>query len=178
MSSSPLLAITARPVLAESDRAWIESIRREHDPQSARIGLHVTLAFPARVELGFGLSELASAAQVSPRFECAFDRFEPVREPGTSGGHVFWLPELGRKEFEALHDRFYRGAFRAHLRAEPPYVPHVTVAAKTEFADCVELARELMAMRPRVRGHVEELELLDVGPDRIELLARVPLAPA
>lgn len=178
MSVLTRFAILARPVFAEEDRAWIESLRAAHDPQAARIGLHVTLAFPAQLTAELARQELDAAARTLAPFACAFVRFEAVREAGTSGGHVYFVPDTGRAEFEGLHARFYRGVFRSHLRNEPPYVPHITVAAHPQFERCVELTRELGATNRIVRGRAEELELVQVDDAPIRTIARAALSAA
>lgn len=175
MSALPWFAVVARPALAEPDRAWIESIRARHDPQAARIGLHVTLAFPAPLAPTAARDVLAEAAGVQAPFACAFDAVLAVREPGADRGHVYFVPNAGRAEFARLHDALYRGAFRPHFRADLPYVPHVTLAAVDGFARCTELAEQLARERRVVRGVVEECELVEVESVLVTTRATEPL---
>ena len=176
MSASARVAVNARPEFEPEDRAWIDALRSAHDPQAARIGPHVTLAFPAPVTLAAAREELTSTAAECAPFACTFDAVLAVREPGTDGGHVYFVPSAGRAQLERLHDRLYLGAFRPHFRAEPRYVPHVTLGAHAEFARCVELAERLERESRVVRAVVTELELVDASVARVAVLARARLA--
>ena len=41
-----MLAVIAVPEFAAEDAAWIDTIRRAHDPQYESVPAHVTLVFP------------------------------------------------------------------------------------------------------------------------------------
>ena len=107
----------------KADRQWIESFRAKHDPHSARLPAHFTLVFPVdtvprRVE-----AELQTVAESSHPVSFAIRRTEVVRDAGGRGAHVFLVPDEGRAEIAALHDRLYAGALRPHLRTRHPVCP-------------------------------------------------------
>jgi 2'-5' RNA ligase len=169
-------AIVAYPTLEQRDREWIESFRAHHDPQASWVRPHFTLVFPAEV-----LREtiVAEASQVLSRqgpLPFAVRRAAAYRDPVGEGGHVFLVPDEGRDEIVALHDRLYEGGLRPYLRADIPFVPHITVGAGATFEECERLAERLNEAHPVFLGTIENVEVLEVkvGEARCVMAFRLP----
>jgi 2'-5' RNA ligase len=169
------LALVAYPVLDECDRRWIESIRARHDPQAKLIGAHFTLVFPAEMDRE---SVIAHASAVCARTRVvAFSAtgMQAVREESGPGGHVFLVPGKGRREIAALHDELYEGIPRGDLRERRDFLPHITIAACTDFGECLRLARELETAGRTVKGRVDGVEVIVVSGDKISPVATLAL---
>jgi 2'-5' RNA ligase len=169
------LAVVAYPVLDDADRGWLESFRANHDPQGAKLPAHFTLVFPTEVSMDDVINEVATAACSIASFAFVVRSARAVREVSRPGGHVFLVPEEGAAEIIALHDRLYGGAFHSSLRSDKPYLPHITVAAGSEWRRCEALANDLNRDVRVVGGRVEAIELLDVGVGEVTSVAMFPL---
>jgi 2'-5' RNA ligase len=152
-------------------------VRARHDPQASRIKAHVTLVFPGQLLPEPLLAHLASILAGCPSIPFLMQRAEAVADPIGGGAHVFLVPERGREELTALHDRLYQGVLRPLLRRDIPFVPHITVAAHTQLETCQDLARELNRAHPVVRGTIQELELIEVGDASVRTLRAFALGP-
>ncbi len=157
------LAIVAYPGLREADRQWIESFRAKHDPQSARLAVQFTLVFPVEATPRVLKAELEAAAASCRPISFAIRRTEAVRDAGGSGARVFLVPDEGRAEIAALHDRLYAGALSVHLRADIPFVPHITIGAAPDQPSGERLAEAFSFGARVVRGTIATLDVVDVG---------------
>ena len=156
------LAIVAYPTLAEDDRQWIEAFRAKHDPQSTRLPAHFTLVFPVDTTPRILAAELRVVAESTQPISFALRRTEVVRDVTGNGAHIFLVPDDGRTEIQALHDRLYAGALRPHLRVDIPFIPHITIGAVPDLPSSEQLASELRWGSRIVRGSVSSMELVDV----------------
>jgi 2'-5' RNA ligase len=69
----------------------------------------------------------------------------------------------------------YEGTLRDYLDSNIPYLPHVTVAAKTDHAECVALAEELDALGVSLEGRIDAVEVVSIDADVLTTLAVVAL---
>jgi hypothetical protein len=67
-----------------------------------------------------------------------------------------------------VHGRLYAGVLRAHLCADIPFVPHITVGAAPDSQSAEKLADRLRVSYRIVRGTVRSMELVDVGEPRVQ----------
>jgi 2'-5' RNA ligase len=169
------LAIVGYPTLSEKDRRWIESFRAANDPQAARIAAHFTLVFPAELSVESLAAHAAAVLESSRQIPFVLGQATAVPEVGGNGGHVFLVPDEGRLEIVALHDRLYEGVLRPALRSDLPFVPHVTVAAQPSWKTCQDLARELNGDLRPVPGRLREVELVEVSAAEVRPLLRFEL---
>jgi 2'-5' RNA ligase len=168
-------AVVGYPVLQDADRLWIESVRARHDPQAARLPAHVTLVFPAALALDTIVDHAATVARQTPAIPFVLRDVTAVPDVFAEGGHVFLLPDEGRAEIAALHDRLYDGPLRAFLREDLPFVPHITVAASSDRARWEATRQEVAsALRP-IEGTIGSLDVLEIGDDGIRTAARFDL---
>ena len=170
------IAIVAYPDLDEIDRQWIESFRAKHDPQASRLGVHFTLVFPVEAVPGELDPEVAVVARSTAAISFAIRRTAVVRDALAKGSHIVLVPDEGGAQITSLHDRLYAGGLRAQLRADIPFVPHLTVGATQDSESAERLARELGVRTRLVRGTVRTLALVDVGTPRVQSLTTYVLA--
>ena len=159
-----LSAIEAAP----DDAAWIEDLRRAHDPHHGLVAPHATLVF------GFDRPSLATVTDhvgdVARRFApivCRLTSARVVRDLAGAGSHLFLIPKSGAGEITALHDALYDGPLRGDLRTDIPFVPHVTVGRLNEHAAAEALARRLKD-QVDIAARLSRLDLVafDGGPVR------------
>lgn len=169
------LAVVAYPTLATHDREWLEAVRSRHDPQASRIRAHFTFVFPTEVPRE---SLIANARTVAARLKpipfalrCAV----AFGETGRSGSHVFLLAEEGRDELLEVHDRLHAGVLQPHLRQDVPFVPHMTVGAHGNLAECERVAEELNREHRVVRGMVDGVHVIEVDERTVRTVAEFPL---
>ena len=169
--SVTVLAVVSYPRLEEADRQWIESIRARHDPQADRIGVHLTLVFPAEAPPDDVAAEVSVVARSLTPIPFTIRRAKAVPDVIGGGGHVFLVPDEGRDEIARLHDRLYEGVMRPHLRMDIPFTPHLTVAAHADVDLCEHLARALNLDRRTVSGTLRSLDLVNVAGRRVDTIA-------
>ena len=165
------LAIVAYPSLDEIDRQWIESFRAKHDPQASRLGVHFTFVFPVEALPSELEREIAVVAQSTQPISFTIHGAEVVRDVPGSHSHIFLVPDAGDAQIATLHDRLYAGALRGHLRADVPFVPHMTVGATADSQLAARLAAEIRVRSRMVRGTIANLVLVDVGTPRVQSVA-------
>lgn len=77
-----MLAVIAVPEFAGEDIAWIDAIRRAHDPQYEAVPAHVTLVFPFEsADPDWFAGHVASAAAVTAPMQVSFDRLARIENP-------------------------------------------------------------------------------------------------
>jgi 2'-5' RNA ligase len=167
------VAVVAYPNVAAVDRAWMEAVRAEHDPQAARLGAHFTLVFPAAIAAAPMVARVRSVAATCRPFDFALAEVKIVRDAMTLMWHVFLVPASGQAELRALHERLYDGELRRHLRDDVPFVPHVTVAASADEVVCARLAVRLEHEGRVVCGRVDSLDVVEVAPAGVHRVAVV-----
>lgn len=172
----PLYTIAHLQVDA-SAQAFIDGIRRQHDPQVDLVAPHFTLVFgcTAVVEADY-LAHVARLAGHTPaiHFHC---RHATLHAGGSDGmAHVFLVPDEGHSAIALLHDRLYTGALAAHLRLDIPYVPHITVAATRNVAAAKALCDGLNERGVDIAGQLVALTVGALQGGRLQALAELPLA--
>ncbi len=172
---SALFAIVAFPSLEDSDRQWIEAIRAKHDSQSALIGAHFTLVFPAMLSRRIVEAQAGRLARSIEPIRFVLRRAAVVADPIGTGGHVFLLPEEGRDQITQLHERLHDGALHLHVRKDVSFTPHMTVAAHATSDPLHELAGEINAANRTVRGFISEIVLVEVEAGAIRPITHFQL---
>jgi 2'-5' RNA ligase len=173
-----MLAVVAYPELSSADHAWIESIRRAHDPQTAKIAAHFTLLFPASVDRSVLHAAAGVAARAFAAIPFVLKIARAIHGSPTADAHVFLLPEEGRDRLVALHDRLHDGELGALVDRARPFVPHLTVAAKHELQECSLLAGEWQRKHLPMKGTIRSIDLIEVLPHTVRTLAAFALGPS
>lgn len=176
-----MLVMYAELETSGADAAWIDRIRRAHDPQRDRVPAHVTFVFPLG-EVGEGVALDAARAAAAETDVIGF-RLCDVRV--SAGGvddlsRIFLLPGVGADAMRALHARLHAGPLAAGLRADMPFAPHVTIGAFARRADAERVAAGLGAVD--IDGRLEALTVARLGPSELTPIAvlafgRPPRAP-
>lgn len=153
----PLYTI-ACPQVDASAQAFIDGLRRQHDPQVDVVAPHFTLVFGCTaVPQADYLAHVAAIARHTPaiRFHC---RHAMLHASGPDGiEHVFLVPDEGHSAIARLHDRLYTGVLAPHLRLEIPYVPHITVASTRDIAAAKALCDRLNQGGIDIAGQLRSL---------------------
>ena len=171
----PQLAVVSFPALADEDRRWVESIRAKHDPQAGRLAAHFTLVFPVEAATAAIAAEVTAVARSIAPIPFVVRYAMAARDASGRGGHVFLVADEGAAEIVSMHNRLYAGGLKRHLRADIPFVPHITVAGNQDFAVCQTLAEEIDDELRTLRGSLDSLEVLDVGAATIASAGRFVL---
>jgi 2'-5' RNA ligase len=154
------LAIVAYPQLSDEDRHWIEDFRRAHDPQASLIAAHFTLVFPVEVQTDDLVEHARSVLKDFQAFSFVLGRARTVKRVVGQGAHVFLVPDQGASQIIDLHDRLYSGFLEPHLRADIPFVPHITVVAHADVDECERLAAMLNEQSRKIRGEVNRVDVI------------------
>jgi 2'-5' RNA ligase len=172
------IAVVAYPTMDDADSRWISTFREKHDPQSFRIGVHFTLVFPAEGSPSELASEIAAVARSIPPIAFAIRRTEIVWDALGNRSLVFLVPDEGALEITTLHNRLYAGVLRPFLRADIPFVPHLTIGAAAERSAAQRAAAELDLGSRVVRGRIDEVALVNVGLPIVQTVATYALGDA
>jgi hypothetical protein len=73
------------------------------------------MVFPVDTMPNLLTAELQAVAESTPPIPLTIRRTEVVRDAVGGGTHVFLVPDEGRVEIEALHNRLYAGVLQPHL---------------------------------------------------------------
>ena len=174
---SAVFGIVAFPSLEDGDRQRIESIRAKHDPQADRIAAHFSLVFPTVLSRRLIDAHAARVAKVTEPIKFVIRRAAVVPDAIGAGGHIFLMPDEGRDQITQLHDRLYEGALQPHLRKDVTFVPHITVATRPALDPLDVVTGEINATGWNIRGFISEIVLVELTPDKIQLVAHFQLGP-
>ncbi|MBP1624964.1 MAG: hypothetical protein H6Q07_2986 [Acidobacteria bacterium] len=172
------LAVVAYPRLNEADSAWIEAIRRQHDPQAELIPAHLTLMFPVMATVESIVAQANRCAAECQVFDIRIARAKADCTATDGWSYVFMLPTLGSAQTNALHDKLYGGDFRRHLRRDLPYQPHITVARKMNYAECASLASSINDKGMNIHGRIDSIRVISIGLAEITSVAEFGLGCA
>ena len=160
---------------AVSDLAWIEGLRRAHNPNDSLVAAHVTLVFGfASPAPAVAISHARDVGRRFAPFDYALTSARAVRDLSGDGSHVFLVPGPGAAEIVALHDALYGGPLAGQLRTDIPFIPHVTVGYFESHEDAGTLALELSGSVD-VRARLVRLDIVAFKDGSVSLLETVPL---
>ncbi|WP_374468674.1 2'-5' RNA ligase family protein [Ferrovibrio sp.] len=166
----PMLAVIASPEFAPADAAWIDVIRRSHDPQHGRVAAHVTLRFPHEpADAAWFAGHMESIAAVTAPFNVAFDRLERLDDPfNPKYRHLAVL--LADADSDAPLTALHRA-----LGGEGEYRPHITLARFGAVFSAKALLRQMGDLQRPLRGRITALELLKLENGATRVLAKIRL---
>lgn len=172
------IAVVSYPRLDEINRAWLETIRLQHDPQAELIPAHLTLMFPVIANIKLLLTQAGGCAAVHQAFDIRMTRARAYSDAMNGWSYVFILPTTGSEQITALHDCLYSGEFCGDLRHDLPYQPHITVARKSSYVECVALASSLNDRGIDIPGRIDTIEVIAIHSPSITPLAEFGLGRA
>ena len=171
-----LLAVTF-PVLSPRDLEWIQQLRAEHNREKYDlIDPHLTLVFPAE---GFAEDDfLGHVNAVCERFAAiSFILRGAVIFKGAFDDrwYLFLVPEEGYTDLVRLHDELYTGLLADELRADIPYVPHLTIGESDNADVCRQVADEINTANIAVRGQMAAIDVLRLEDGKIHRISTTQL---
>ncbi|MEL7468723.1 MAG: 2'-5' RNA ligase family protein [Pseudomonadota bacterium] len=162
--------VVALPELDRKHSAWIDSVRKDHDPLAYAIPAHFTLVFAID-----GLSQadltahLSSVVRRVPRiaFRCSYvmlgrDHQDPVF-------YAFLVPDQGFGAISRLRDTLHTAQLADHLRPEIPFVPHITLGRDESASAAKDLCTRLNDESPQIDGWITALTLIEAANDEIKI---------
>jgi hypothetical protein len=171
------LCVVAYPVLKAVDRDWIQSIRRQFDPQYEFIDPHFTLLFPTQQANRETLEAHVRACVWSTvHFPFVLRCALPVKDAFSPLTHLFLAPDEGFSNLVRLHDILYSGTMMVELNLNIPYIPHITVGAFNEASACKHAADILNERSFSIEGTIECVNLLSVDDNGVTSLSEIMLS--
>jgi 2'-5' RNA ligase len=172
------IAVVSCPRLNEIDRAWLETIRLQHDPQAELIPAHLTLMFPVIANIELLLIQADRCAAAHQVVDIRITRAQAYRDAMNGWSYVFILPTMGSGQITALHDCLYSGEFCGDPRLDSQYQPHITVARKSSYVECTALASNLNDRGIDIPGRVDTIKVIAIQHASITPLAEFNLGRA
>jgi 2'-5' RNA ligase len=142
--------------------AWIDEVRRRHDPIAAAVPPHFTLVYPFEASLApdaLRAHLVQSLAGCSP-FEVAL-----AGVSGADGEYLRYDIKQGNDALIALHDRLYSGPLARHLDITRSYQPHMTIGRIADAAAWRRVLDELAITAPRATVQVRRILSYRRHPD-------------
>ena len=168
------LYTVAFPSLSETDARYIAEIRARHDRQVSVLGPHFTLLFGCdRVDESAYVDHVRAVAASTMAFQ--FACLETAPDEDTGRGYAYLVPELGRMDLVALHDRLYTGPMAPHLRKDKRFVAHMTIGHAANLDDAASLCDELNVEGVDISGSIDALVVGCVEHGRFVEMARIAL---
>ncbi len=172
------LEVIARPHFDADDAAWLKDIRERR--AGSRGPPYFTLVFfPGSDLTPHDFAEhVRAVAQATPRIRFRLRSALVAPEPTVARFHVFLAPDEGFGAIQTLHDALHTGPVEPALHQERPYLPHVTVATESSFAEARAIARSLNNGGIDIIGHIDALEIERRSGDVVRTVGQAPLAKA
>ena len=171
------LEVVARPRFEKADLDWLADIRARRT--GSRGPPYFTLVFPgAQMEPAAFAALVRAQAEAIPRIRFHLRSALVVAEHSVHRFHVFLVPDEGFGAILKLHDALHAGPIEACLRADTPYLPHITVATSADFTAARKIAAQLNAGGIDIPGVIENLEVERRVGEVIRKVAEIPLAKA
>jgi hypothetical protein len=171
------LLVIAYPKLAETDFAFIQSLRRKEDLLYYYVvDPHFTIVFPVTTvseeifrdhvrRISRSLRNFSLVLRCAVLDKDAFNEYT----------HVFLVPDEGYSNIVRLHDALYTGVLADDLRLDLPFIPHIGVANAIDPRHCKQVADRLNSTRFEIRGTVEELTIVNFDDHRLTPLEKISL---
>jgi 2'-5' RNA ligase len=168
-----MLAVIAVPEFADEDAAWIDTIRRAHDPQYDSVPAHVTLVFPFdSADPDWFAGHVAANVAVTAPMQVAFDRLARIENPHQPK-YRFLNVLLADAASAAPLTALYKA-----LGGKGDYEAHVTLTRFGAVFSAKAFERQMGGeelVRP-VQGRIAALEILEISHGAIRRGAALPLA--
>lgn len=142
----------------------IQRFRQQHDPQFHLIAPHITLLFPVPDCLGEQalVHHIEQVLRSWQPFEISLGDVQTAWDDA-----LYLLVQEGKETLVQLHDEIYTGILQAYLRADLPYIPHVTLGKAGPRPDLLEQARRLGIT---ARCRLNALHLVQVNDERSKIV--------
>lgn len=137
---------------------------------------HFTFVFPqGSIEADSLVEHVKSMAANQAAIPFLIRRAEAVRDASSDNTYLFLVPDEGYDMVIDLHDRLYTGALAGELRADIPYVPHITVGYTADFDYCQQAADKINGKTFELRGVIDGLDVVTLTEDGGQSVAQIAL---
>jgi hypothetical protein len=171
------LEVIARPHFEKADLAWLTDIRSRR--AGSRGAPYFTLLFASLdMDPAAFTKAIKANAQNSHAIRFRLRSALVVPEPVVRRFHVFLIPDEGFGAILQLHDALHAGALKSALRQDSPYLPHITVATTSDYANARDLALSLNRGGIDIHGRIDALQIERRSGEVIKPVAEVPLSKA
>lgn len=145
----------AYPKIIDADQVWIQSIRRQYDPQFEIVEPHFTIIFPTITQKIAAFrkhirDQVANFSSFPFVIRCAL----PVKDVLSPSTHIFLVPDEGLSQFVRLHDTCYETLLASDLLLEVPYIPHITVGASNDPKRAKAICDTINQQRRTISGTI------------------------
>ncbi len=165
-----MLAVIAVPVFSEADAAWIDTVRRAHDPRFDQVAAHVTLSFPQEpADADWFAGHVAAVAAVTPAFDAVFDRLERMEDAYAPKYRFLNVLRADAKSTAPLT------ALYQVLGGTGEYAPHVTLTRFGAVFSAKAFERQTGALAHPLPGRITALQLLKIEHGNIRVQGEYPL---
>lgn len=173
--SAPALVVLVEPVFGSEDRAWIDKIRKLHDPSQKIVAPHVTLIFPAQ---GFAQAKAYDhVVQIATKcvpFGIQFQGFAAETDSESEETFVYLLPKDGADDIAALRSRLVTGPLARAQKGGRPFRPHLTLGRFRQPGDAAALVRRLSGEERAMKSIAMELVAASYDGEALRNIRRVP----
>ena len=171
-----LLALSY-PSISQMHWAWIQAIRKQHDPQYALVAPHFTLVFPTfACERGAFCRHIRGQVAAQPAIAVSLRCALVVKDAFSDLTHTFLVPDQGFGDLVKLHDNLYRGFLAGQLRLDIPFIPHITIAASLDPAACKRFADEINSQPLAIEGWIRTVDIVEHANGTVTTLEQIALA--
>jgi 2'-5' RNA ligase len=173
---SDLFYVIAEPVLAEQDRAWIQSLRTQYDPQFSVIEPHFTLVFGTDLLPPDGLAaHVQEIARPSPSFDFELRFATHFPDLAASTHYVFLIPGKGSDAFAALHEHLHEEPLADLARSASTFTPHITIGRFAGAAEARALVGQLNDALSPIVGRISTLKVIAAGDRQVRTIGTIAL---
>ena len=173
-------AVVGFPELDNDDYRWIQKIRSVYDLENQNlIEPHFTFVFPTTV---VDLHPLKTHVhkrilnQVAIAFK--LNRIEIIKSFTENIWNLFLVPGTGYENMINLHDRLYTGILTDELRADIPYIPHITVGTFSDIVAGQDVAGKVKGEGVEIDGLINEVAVIEIADGSIKILENIKLGEA
>ena len=160
-----IFALIHTPTL---DNAQIQAFRRKYDPQVDLIAPHITVIFPLPVSIGEDIL-IHHIKSVLAHWKPFPIHLEGVYR--SDDDYIYLLVQEGKDNLTRLHDEIYTGLLTPYLRADIPYIPHVTLGILTSnIKDQERIQQEAKQLGVDYRGVLDKFHLVKINDDRSRIV--------
>ena len=171
------LAVISYPKFIPNDHRKIPVMRVIYPKLTyPKFESHFTFVFPqGSVDADSLVEHVKTVAVDQARILFTIRRAEAVQDSLSDNTYLFLVPDEGYEAVIQLHDRLYEDVMAAELRADIPYIPHITVGYTADAVYCQHAADALNAKPFELRGVIETLDVVEIVGDSGRTVAQVAL---
>lgn len=171
------LLVLAYPEFADADVAWIQEIRRVHDPQCDMIAPHLTLVYGTEdADEGAIADHVAGVAAWFSAVPFRIRRAFIDTDNADNEAFFHLVPEDGYETLYALHERLNEGPLSAARSSDFPYVPHITLGRGADVEQGTTLIGGLNKSGIDISGRIAALTVVRIDDLDLQDIRSVDLA--